>query len=137
MVQDRRNLERMYEQRERDYQRSEMRAEARARQAERWDEECRRQTTEMQERSDRMMDELRRNETPYVQTSIEDRVDAAIGLAWMGAIFYGIWWLLRGYKRLVGWGGFGATALVLGVWFWVHYDMYALLFLPFNQYGLH
>ena len=35
MVQDRRNLERMYEQRERDYQRSEMRqAEARARYAE-------------------------------------------------------------------------------------------------------
>ncbi len=111
MVQDRRNLKRMYEQRDR--QRSEMRqAEARAREAGRWDEERRRQTTEMQERSDRMMDELRRNKTPYVQTSIEDRVDAAIGLAWMGAIIYGIWWLLRGYKRLVGWGGVATIAAV-------------------------
>jgi hypothetical protein len=121
VVQDRRNLERMYEQQERDRQREEMRAEARARQAERWDEECRRQTTEMQERSDRMMDELRRNETPYVQTSIEDRVDAAIGLAWIGAIFYGIWWLLRGYKRLVGWGGVATVAAVALGYVWARF----------------
>ena len=82
-----------------------------------------------------MMDELRRNETPYVQTSIEDRVDAAIGLAWLGAIFYGIFWLLRGYKRLVGWGGVAVTALALVIWLYATgglHDMYVFWFVPWH-----
>jgi hypothetical protein len=127
MVQDRRNLERMYEQRERDYQRSEMRvAEARARYAE-YERDNRRSQEEAQRRADRYQMEHDRAVHEFEMRSFYERgASSQSGL--LGSLVLGLllaavgaaaWWsfkLLRwGFGhllRLVGWGGVATVAAV-------------------------
>ena len=127
MVQDRRNLERMYEQRERDYQRSEMRqAEARARYAE-YERDNRRSQEEAQRRADRYQMEHDRAVHEFEMRSFYER-GASSQSGILGSLVLGLllaavgaaaWWsfkLLRwGFGhllRLVGWGGVATLAAV-------------------------
>jgi hypothetical protein len=107
MVQDRRNLERMYEQRERDYQRNEMRqAEARAREAE-MREEGRRQRDEQRrdrEEIERQFDRM--NARSYYDRAASSDSGGQSGI--LGALVLGLllaavgaaaWW---SFKLLAG-----------------------------------
>ena len=138
MVQDRRNLERMYEQRERDYQRSEMRqAEARARYAE-YERDNRRSQEEAQRRAVRYQMEHDRAVREFEMRSFYER-GASSQSGILGALVLGLllaavgaaaWWsfkLLRwGFGhllRLVGWAGVAAVAAVAlaGGYAWAHF----------------
>ena len=138
MVQDRRNLERMYEQRERDYQRSEMRqAEARARYAE-YERDNRRSQEEAQRRADRYQMEHDRAAHEFEMRSFYER-GASSQPGILGSLILGLllaavgaaaWWsfkLLRwGFGhllRLVGWGGVATVAAVAlaGGYAWVRF----------------
>jgi hypothetical protein len=127
MVQDRRNLERMYEQQERDRQRSEMRqAEARARYAE-YERDNRRSQEEAQRRADMYQMEHDRAVHEFEMRSLYERGPSSqsgiLGALVLGLLLAAIgaaaWWsfkLLRwGFGhllRLVGWGGVATLAAV-------------------------
>ena len=131
MVQDRRNLERMYEQRERDRQRSEMRqAEARARYAE-YERDNRRSQEEAQRRAEMYQMEHDRAVHESEMRSFYERGASSqfggqsgiLGALVLGLLFAAVgavaWWsfkLLRwGFGhllRLVGWGGVATLAAV-------------------------
>ena len=138
MVQDRRNLKRMYEQQERDYQRSEMRqAEARARYAE-YERDNRRSQEEAQRRAVRYQMEHDRAVREFEMRSFYER-GASSQSGILGALVLGlllaavgaaVWWsfkLLRwGFGhllRLVGWGGVAAVAAVAlaGGYLWARF----------------
>jgi hypothetical protein len=138
MVQDRRNLERMYEQRERDYQRNEMRqAEARARYAE-YERDNRRSQEEAQRRADRYQMEHDRAVHEFEMRSFYERgASSQSGL--LGSLVLGLllvavgaaaWWSLKLLRwgfgqllRLVGWGGVATVAAVAlaGGYAWVRF----------------
>jgi hypothetical protein len=127
MVQDRRNLERMYEQQERDRQRSEMRqAEARAKYAE-YERDNRRSQEEAQRRADMYQMEHDRAVHEFEMRSLYERGPSSqsgiLGALVLGLLLAAIgaaaWWsfkLLRwGFGhllRLVGWGGVATLAAV-------------------------
>ena len=138
MVQDRRNLERMYEQQERDRQRDEMRqAEARARYAE-YERDNRRSQEEAQRRADMYQMEHDRAVHEFEMRSFYER-GASSQSGILGSLIVGLllaavgaaaWWsfkLLRwGFGhvlRLVGWGGIATVAAVAlaGGYVWVRF----------------
>ena len=138
MVQDRRNVERMYEQRERDHQRNEMRqAEARARYAE-YERDNRRSQEEAQRRAEMYQMEHDRAVHEFEMRSFYER-GASSQSGILGALVLGlllaavgaaVWWsfkLLRwGFGhllRLVGWGGVAAVAAVAlaGGYLWARF----------------
>ena len=138
MVQDRRNLERMYEQQERDRQRDEMRqAEARARYAE-YERDNRRSQEEAQRRAEMYQMEHDRAVHEFEMRSFYER-GASSQSGILGSLIVGLllaavgaaaWWsfkLLRwGFGhvlRLVGWGGVATVAAVAlaGGYAWVRF----------------
>ena len=138
MVQDRRNLERMYEQRERDRQRNEMRqAEARAREAEMRAEDRRQRRSSGGTGGDRNRSTHDRAVHDSDAVVYERGASSQSGI--LGALVLGLllaavgaaaWWsfkLLRwGFGhllRLVGWGGVATLAAVAlaGGYAWVRF----------------
>jgi hypothetical protein len=137
VVQDRRNLERMFEQQERDRQRSEMRvAEARARYAE-YERDNRRSQEEAQRRAEMYQMEHDRAVHEFEMRSFYERGASSQQSGILGALVLGMllaaagaaaWWsfkLLRwGFGHLlrwVGWGGVATVAAVALGYAWVRF----------------